>query len=366
MNPEPVPETIPVKPLQRMTALDSLRGLAVLMMTLSGIIPFDKPLPAWMYHAQEPPPSHEFIATLPGLTWVDLVFPIFLFSMGAAIPIAMERKFYRNHSTGKIVGATLFRGAVLAWYGVYLQHIRPDALSANPTAQTWLTALLGFILLFLMYVRLPENIPQKVRFLITGAGFVGGALLMWNLRYPKGSYSFYFTPARNDIIIMVLANMAVFGTLAWLATKNRTLARLSILPLYLGLRLSATQPGWVQDVWKYTPAFGDEKPIAFLFNWDWLKYLFIVIPGTIVGDQIVRWMKSAPTSEDDSTSTETKNSVKWVTFVALCALMILTLLAGLEGRHLWQTTAITLCIALALIQLSSAQPFRLFPRSRQG
>ena len=85
----------------RMIALDALRGIAILMMTLSGVIPFDKPLPAWMYHAQEPPPTHDFNPNLPGLTWVDLVFPIFLFCMGAAIPIALSRRIEKDGSVLK-------------------------------------------------------------------------------------------------------------------------------------------------------------------------------------------------------------------------------------------------------------------------
>ncbi|HLO52557.1 MAG TPA: DUF5009 domain-containing protein, partial [Kamptonema sp.] len=39
---------------KRADALDALRGIAVLAMVLSGTIA-RKTLPAWMYHAQEPP-----------------------------------------------------------------------------------------------------------------------------------------------------------------------------------------------------------------------------------------------------------------------------------------------------------------------
>ncbi|MFR7516715.1 MAG: DUF5009 domain-containing protein [Bacteroides uniformis] len=36
---------------------------------------------------QEPPPTHAYRPDLAGLTWVDLVFPFFLFAMGAAFPL---------------------------------------------------------------------------------------------------------------------------------------------------------------------------------------------------------------------------------------------------------------------------------------
>src|SRR5689334_13936563 len=77
----------------RAQALDALRGFAILAMLLSGQLPFgENSLPAWMYHAQVPPPNHEFNPLLPGITWVDLVFPFFLFSMGAAFPLALARR----------------------------------------------------------------------------------------------------------------------------------------------------------------------------------------------------------------------------------------------------------------------------------
>lgn len=74
----------------RDTSIDALRGFAILTMILSGSIAYGDVLPAWMFHAQVPPPLHKFNATIPGITWVDLVFPFFLFSMGAAMPLALK------------------------------------------------------------------------------------------------------------------------------------------------------------------------------------------------------------------------------------------------------------------------------------
>lgn len=75
----------------RLDEIDLLRGFAVIGMVFSGILPFNGALPAWMYHAQVPPPNHVFNPNLPGLTWVDLVFPFFLFSMGAVIPAVLPQ-----------------------------------------------------------------------------------------------------------------------------------------------------------------------------------------------------------------------------------------------------------------------------------
>ena len=76
--------------MKRAYALDALRGYAILTMVLSATIA-GSILPAWMYHAQTPPPDHVFDPNIAGLTWVDLVFPFFLFAMGAALPFSIGK-----------------------------------------------------------------------------------------------------------------------------------------------------------------------------------------------------------------------------------------------------------------------------------
>ena len=73
----------------RAYAIDLLRGLAIVGMVLSGNFGWNPALPAWLFHAQVPPPDFTFDPSLPGITWVDLVFPFFLFSMGAAFPFSL-------------------------------------------------------------------------------------------------------------------------------------------------------------------------------------------------------------------------------------------------------------------------------------
>ena len=80
------------QPTRRAYSLDALRGYAILTMVLSATVVYGI-LPAWMYHAQEPPPTHAYQPDLAGLTWVDLVFPFFLFAMGAAFPFSLRRKY---------------------------------------------------------------------------------------------------------------------------------------------------------------------------------------------------------------------------------------------------------------------------------
>ncbi|MCX6137638.1 MAG: DUF5009 domain-containing protein [Ignavibacteriales bacterium] len=319
---------------RRADALDALRGLAILAMLLSGQIPFHtNTLPDWMYHAQVPPPTHQFIPTLPGITWVDLVFPFFLFAMGASFPLALSRKIEKGIPLWKISLSIIERGSLLGFFALYVQAIRPYTISAAPTVVVWLDALLGFFLLFPMLARLPDSWPMWLRYGAKTLGWIGGILFLALLRYPDGSG---FLLTRSDIIIVVLTNMAVFGSFAWLLTRTNIPLRLGILGVLMAIRLSnMPQPveGWVHQAWIWSP-------IPWMYTLYYLQYLFIVIPGTIAGDLILRWINNPAKEETQRWSTSRLAGV-----VALMTLFVIMVLIGLKIRLLVETTlfAFALC-----------------------
>jgi hypothetical protein len=310
---------------RRALALDAFRGFAILAMVVSWIVP-ERVLPAWMYHAQTPPPLHKFNPNLAGITWVDLVFPFFLFSMGAAMPLALSRRIARGTAYWRIAGQVLLRGLLLAGFAVYIAHIRPLTINPNPTRGTWLMALLGFVLLFPILARLPTTWGIGARGITRAVGWGGAVALLASLRYPDGSG---FSVARNDIIIMLLANMAVFGSLLWLASQTRILLRLGVLGMLIALRLAAPLAGWVG--WLYA-----NVQVTYFFQLGYLQLLFIVIPGTIVGDLILSWM-SAP-APNAARRTAWSLARLAAICILMCALAVL-MLVGLKARWLWQTVA---------------------------
>ena len=235
--------------------LDALRGLAILAMLLASQMPSGvNSLPSWMYHAQVPPPAQQFMPDLPGITWVDLGFPFFLFSMGAAFPLALGRRLRAGVSEWSLAGGIFKRGFLLGFFALFVDAIRPDVLSKHPSAGTWLLGLAGFLILFPILARLPEAWKPSLRWTIRLAGWAGAALFLALARYPGGGG---FSLRRSDIIIIVLANMAVFGGLIWLVTRDHLLARLGIIGLLLAMRL-CNMPlplgGWVSDYWDFSPA----------------------------------------------------------------------------------------------------------------
>jgi predicted acyltransferase len=289
-----------------------------------------------MYHAQEPPPTHTFNPNLPGLTWVDTVFPIFLFCMGAAIPLALSSRLAQGFTTKQVILYIIKRGFFLGTFAIFLQHIRPFTINQNPTEQTWWIALLGFLILFLMFVRLSVNIKfrQYTKWIIPAA-YIAAMLLVSFLRYPDGSG---FSLSRSDIILVVLTNMVIFGSLAWFFTKNNLLLRLGLLGLLIALRLSATlKESWIALLWK-------ASPVPWIFQFDYLKYLFIVIPGTIIGDLILNWLKTAEINKRDEEIKLNWSHPRFYSIIMLMFAICLSLLIGLQARWVWQTTLLSVVL----------------------
>ena len=116
---------------ERIASIDILRGIAIAGMILCANIGFNSGLPAWMFHAQTPPPTYAFDPTCAGLTWVDLVFPFFLFPMGAAFPFAMRKRIESGQSLWKIILGLVKRWLILTCFALLLGN----AYSVSATAQ---------------------------------------------------------------------------------------------------------------------------------------------------------------------------------------------------------------------------------------
>lgn len=282
MSTPDVPLLSPSETAPRIEALDVLRGAAVLMMVLSGIQPFgpSTPLPGWMYHAQVPPPDHVFDPARPGITWVDLVFPWFLLALGAALPLAFAARRRRGATTPDLVRDVLVRGALLLAFAVVAQHVRPWVLGGSFDAPpwAWATAFAAWGLLWAAYVRLFPGTRPAVRWGVRALGVGGLVLLLALVRYPDGTG---FRVGRYDIILVVLANMAVVGGLVVLATERRPALRYGVLALLTAAILAGREDGWVKPVMSATVAEG-------LFRPYYLKYLFLVLPGAFVGEAMLR------------------------------------------------------------------------------
>ena len=325
--------------IQRNQTLDALRGYAILTMVLSGSIAFGDTLPAYMYHAQVPPPLHKFVPTLAGITWVDLVFPFFLFSMGAAIPLALQKEVLAKTNFLQILFIAFRRFFLLAFFALFTHHMMPWVLSSEPNTSHFLLSIAAFVLVFF---QLYHNKNEKYKQIFLGLKFVSfviALVLLIMLPFKDGA-GFSFT--NSEIIIIVLANMALFGTVIWWLTKNNVLLRIGILPFVMALFLASKEPldGWVKTVFNFDNIGG--LKISWLYKMYFLKYLFIIIPGTVAGEYFLKFAKN------DFIKVEENKAVvlKLVSFLAFALVVANTIL--LFERYLFLNLVISIAIIISI------------------
>ncbi len=318
---------------QRAYALDALRGYAIITMVLSGAIVFGI-LPGWMYHAQEPPPSHIFNPDLPGISWVDLVFPFFLFAMGAAFPFSIGKRIEKGESKIRLIWDAVKRGLQLTFFAIFIQHFYPWSLGNPQDIRSWGLSLTCFALLFPMFMRIPLKMPEWMHSAVKLFAYAISLILMITVGYADGRT---FSLDYSNIIILVLANMSVFGTLIYIFTIKNRWIRIAILPFIMAVFLGSTIDGsWTQALFNYTP-------FPWMYKFMFLKYLFIVIPGSIAGEYLLEWMNNRKKEIITSPNNDRKISIIFLVFtVGLVIINLCCLYSRLLILNLTVTSIIIL------------------------
>ena len=265
----------------RAHALDALRGYAIITMVLSAMEAFSV-LPRWMYHAQVPPPDHVFDPTIYGITWVDIIFPFFLFSMGAAIPLSLGRQHAKGESIMKLTWKTVQRWVKLTFFAIFIIHAFPFMLGYEQEWMRYAMPIFFFILLCLMFMPNPFGLsPYKAR-AITWSAYLVAVGFMLLQPYAGGAP---FRLIDSDCIMLILANVSLTGSIIYLLTIGHPLRRLALLPFLVALFMAAhTANSWPALLihtswlpWLYLPAYQ--------------VYLLIIIPGTVAGEWIAQWLE---------------------------------------------------------------------------
>lgn len=265
----------------RAHALDALRGYAIITMVLSAMEAFSV-LPRWMYHAQVPPPDHVFDPTIYGITWVDIIFPFFLFSMGAAIPLSLGRQHAKGESIMKLTWKTVQRWVKLTFFAIFIIHAFPFMLGYEQEWMRYAMPIFFFILLCLMFMPNPFGLsPYKARAITWSAYLVAVGFML--LQPYAGGAPFRLTD--SDCIMLILANVSLIGSIIYLLTIGHPLRRLALLPFLVALFMAAhTANSWPALLihtswlpWLYLPAYQE--------------YLLIIIPGTVAGEWIAQWLE---------------------------------------------------------------------------
>lgn len=209
MNETPPTARLP-RPAIRLASLDAFRGLTILAMTFVNELAGMRGVPAWMKH---------YPADGDGMTFVDAVFPGFLFIMGMAIPFALGRRVDRGEPWPRIGGHVLARAAQLVVMGVLMVNMPSvDAGMTGMRRAPWCLAVFGgFILTWNDYV---DSIPKVVRLMLrlTGISVLLAMAIVFR-RQDDGQVAWLRTSWWG--ILGLIGWAYLFASIIYLAFQNR-------------------------------------------------------------------------------------------------------------------------------------------------
>jgi heparan-alpha-glucosaminide N-acetyltransferase len=131
----------------RISSIDVFRGLTIFAMIFVNDLAGVRDVPAWMKHV---PPDQD------GMTFVDVVFPAFLFIVGMAIPFAITKRFKSGYTNLQTVKHILVRTAGLLVLGVLMVNMggfNPELAGMNKN--------LWIILVFTAAIIVWNSYPKK-------------------------------------------------------------------------------------------------------------------------------------------------------------------------------------------------------------
>ncbi len=125
-------------------------------------------IPAWLKHV---PPNED------GMTFVDLVFPAFLFIVGMAIPLAIGRRLDRGEAKLPIISHIVTRTLSLLIVGVFMVNIgRINPEASGISKNGWVFLL--FIAVILIWNQYPK-LSGGLRWLFSGLRLLGITILLF-------------------------------------------------------------------------------------------------------------------------------------------------------------------------------------------
>jgi len=220
--------------VKRVVSVDIFRGLNILLMIFVNNLAEVRGLPWWTYHRGD----------VNGMTYVDMVFPGFLFLMGMDIPLAVDARLARGQSKMEIWAHVVWRAVSLLVLGLFIANVSHVDVRFTHMSQACWTKL-GLVAIALAWVRFPGEERHKalhramrysgiviiaVLFVlyrkITREGEVGRldfsyveilGLLGWAYLLVSGLYLLFVK--RREILVAafaVLVALNILSTMGWL------------------------------------------------------------------------------------------------------------------------------------------------------
>ena len=163
----------------RVISIDVFRGLTMAVMVFVNALSEVRGLPWWTYHA----PARADV-----MTYVDMVFPFFLFAVGMSFPLSVAQRIKRNSSLSSLWAHVAVRVLGLIVLGEILANAsKADSVRMKMSGSTWaLLALISAALYLNVYEKSKrtKTYPRVLR--AVGLAGVIVLLLLFRRTIPGG------------------------------------------------------------------------------------------------------------------------------------------------------------------------------------
>jgi heparan-alpha-glucosaminide N-acetyltransferase len=158
---------------KRVESIDVLRGITILVMIFVNDLAGVAGAPAWMKHFS--PPDAD------GMTFVDVVFPAFLFIVGLSIPFSIGARLRRGEGLALVWRHILVRTVALLVIGVFMVNDESIGVDGVLSPPVWtLLMYIGVILTWNVGSKQPRSRERGVPWLrLAGVAVLVAAALLY-------------------------------------------------------------------------------------------------------------------------------------------------------------------------------------------
>lgn len=154
----------------RIASIDTLRGLTIFTMIFVNDVAGVVGAPAWM--------QHYYPYDADGMTFVDVVFPVFLFIVGMALPFSVGRRLDRGDSIFSTWSHVLRRTIALLIIGIFMVNVGAGYDNDASLMHQSLWAFLMFLAVLFVWNSPPEE-PGRARTTVLALRCIGIAMLVF-------------------------------------------------------------------------------------------------------------------------------------------------------------------------------------------
>lgn len=183
---------------QRVLSVDIFRGLTIFLMLFVNELAGVSDIPQWMKHVP---------AGVDGMTFVDVVFPAFLFIVGMAIPFAVEKREAKGQGRAAFWQHVLIRTLGLLILGVYMVNSAEMNREASLIPHGWWAASL-YVAAILAWNRYPETEDLRKKRLFAGLRIAGAIIL-------AALYFLYRKGEEGQLTGMTPSWWGILGLIGW-------------------------------------------------------------------------------------------------------------------------------------------------------